>query len=69
MDSTTLKIGGMTCDHCSATVTKALEKVSGVRSAQVDLANGEAVVTGAAAVQSLIQAVKEEGYEAEVKRG
>ena len=68
MDSTTLKVGGMTCGHCSATVTKALSKVSGVESAEVDLAKGEAVVTGRADAQSLIQAVKDEGYEAELKR-
>jgi copper chaperone len=68
MDSTTLKIRGMTCGHCSMTVTKALNKISGVESAEVDLERGEAVVTGRADAQSLINAVKEEGYEAELKR-
>lgn len=68
MDSTTLKVRGMTCGHCSATVTKALKKVSGVEAAEVDLDKGEAVVTGRVDAQSLINAVKEEGYEAELKR-
>ena len=67
MDSTTLKVSGMTCGHCSATVTSALKKVSGVQSAQADLAKGEALVTGHADAPSLIRAVKEEGYEAELK--
>ena len=68
MDSTTLKVRGMTCGHCSATVTKALKNVSGVESAAVDLDKGEAVVAGRADVHTLIDAVKEEGYEAELKR-
>ena len=68
MDSTILKVGGMTCGHCSATVTKALKKVAGVESVEVDLGKGEAVVAGRADTQSLIQAVKDEGYEAELKK-
>ena len=67
MDSMTLKVRGMTCGHCSATVTKALQQVSGVESAEVDLERGEAVVTGRADAQRVINAVKEEGYEAELK--
>ena len=67
MDSMTLKVRGMTCGHCSATVTKALKQVSGVESAEVDLDRGEAVVTGRADAQRVINAIKEEGYEAELK--
>jgi copper chaperone len=68
MDSTILKVRGMTCGHCSATVTKALKNVAGVEAAEVDLAKGEATVTGRADAQSLIRAVEQEGYEADVKR-
>ena len=67
MNSTTLKVRGMTCGHCSATVTKALQKVAGVDAADVDLAKGEAVVRGRADARSLIDAVRAEGYEAELK--
>ncbi len=67
MSSTILKVRGMTCGHCSATVAKALKQVTGVESAEVNLDRGEAVVTGRADVKSLIDAVKEEGYEAEAK--
>jgi copper chaperone len=68
MDSTKLRIRGMTCGHCSSTVAKALQKVSGVESADVDLAKGEALVTGGADAQSLIRAIEDEGYEAELAR-
>lgn len=61
---TELKIEGMTCGHCQAAVKKALEKVAGVRAADVDLANGRATVEGAADVAALVAAVEDEGYRA-----
>jgi len=62
MEAITLKVTGMTCGHCVGTVTKALEHVSGVESAEVSLEKGQAVVTGRADPQALIDALKEEGY-------
>jgi copper chaperone len=41
----TLKIQGMTCNHCVMRVAKALKAVPGVQDAQVDLQKGEASVT------------------------
>lgn len=41
----TMKIEGMMCCHCAATVKKALESVDGVASAEVSNEKGEAVVT------------------------
>jgi len=38
----TIKIKGMTCNHCVMAVTKALEKIDGVKDVEVDLAKGEA---------------------------
>jgi len=64
MQATTLKIGGMTCNHCVAAVSKALAKVPGVESAEVSLEKAQAVVKGSADAQALVAAVKEEGYEA-----
>ncbi|GHE06196.1 heavy metal binding protein [Defluviimonas sp. 20V17] len=66
MSETKLKITGMTCGHCQRAATKALEGVSGVESVEVTLEPGAAVVTGAADPAALIEAVREEGYEAEV---
>ena len=65
MSEITLKVTGMTCGHCVAAVTKALQEVPGVESADVSLEKGQAVVQGAADPTALIEAVKEEGYEAE----
>ena len=68
MSNINLKITGMTCEHCVRAVTKALEGVPGVEKADVTLTPGEAVVHGQASTAALlIAAVKEEGYEAEVR--
>ncbi len=64
MQTTTLGISGMTCQHCVAAVTKALQSVPGVQSAQVDLAQGKASVDGSAPVRLLIDAVTKAGYSA-----
>jgi copper chaperone CopZ len=58
-----LTIEGMTCQHCSAAVKKALEGVDGVAEAHVDLAAG-ATITGSAPIPALVQAVEAEGYRA-----
>ncbi len=64
---TTLKVTGMTCGHCVAAVTKALEGIPGVEKADVSLEKAQAVVSGDADTQAMVAAVKEEGYEAEVQ--
>lgn len=38
----TVKIKGMTCDHSVKAVTKALNKIRGIKEVQVSLARGEA---------------------------
>ena len=45
MNQKTLKIEGMMCGHCEATVKTALEQVPGVSQAQVSHEKGTAVVT------------------------
>jgi len=64
MQATTLKVTGMTCNHCVMTVTKALSTVPGVEAADVNLEKAQAVVKGSADVQALIAAVKDEGFDA-----
>ena len=60
----TLKIEGMMCGHCEATVKKALEKLEGVAGAQVSHEKGTAVVTLTADVdnETLKKAVEEKDY-------
>lgn len=62
----TLSVTGMTCDHCVHSVTKALKAVAGVEKVSVSLGAGRARVDGRAEARALIQAVKEEGYQAQV---
>jgi len=62
----TLKIDGMTCNHCVQSVKVALFEVPGVLNVEVDLAQGKAVVLGNVPTELLIAAVVEEGYHATV---
>jgi copper chaperone CopZ len=60
-----LSIEGMSCEHCVARVKKALEAVSGVSRAEVDLEPGSATVTGAdIRLEDLVEAVDRVGYTA-----
>ncbi|MBO9508965.1 heavy metal-associated domain-containing protein [Thalassospira sp. A3_1] len=59
-----LKVDEMSCGHCAATVTKAVEGVSGVEKADIDLAKGEVTVTGNPDVAALIAAIDDAGYPA-----
>ena len=60
----TLSIEGMTCGHCTARVTKALQSVKGVTGVSVSLEKKNAVVEGdALADDELRAAVEDAGYE------
>src|SRR5688572_25799751 len=61
-----LPIEGMTCASCATRVEKALKRVPGVATAEVNLATETATVSMAegAAPQSLVDAVRGAGYEA-----
>jgi copper ion binding protein len=62
---TTLKIEGMSCEHCVHHVGEALKGVAGVSSAKVDLKKKSAEVEhGDAVTQAALKAaVEEAGYE------
>lgn len=65
--TTTLKINGMMCPHCEATVKTALESIDGVTSAEVSHESGTAVVTLSKEVSKdvLKKAVVDKGYTVE----
>lgn len=65
--TTTLKINGMMCPHCEATVKTALESIDGVTSAEVSHESGTAVVTLSKEVSEdvLKKAVVDKGYTVE----
>lgn len=60
----TMKIEGMMCQHCVAHVKKALEDVTGVIKADVDLESGSAKIEMEADVKEdiLKKAVEDAGY-------
>jgi copper chaperone CopZ len=69
MASINLKITGMHCSHCVSKVEAALQKVSGVYGASVDLEHGSAEVDcddKRAKPEALVSAVTGVGYGAEV---
>jgi copper chaperone CopZ len=63
MAETTIKIEGMSCMHCVASVKKSLEGLSGVREANVEI--GTAKVTYdevKVSREDLVSAIKKAGY-------
>jgi copper chaperone CopZ len=67
MTETKIKIEGMMCGHCQASVTKAILAVNGVSAASVNLAGKEATVTydpKKTNVDAIKAAVVDAGYQA-----
>jgi Cu+-exporting ATPase len=67
METMELKVNGMTCGSCVASVTKALKRVPGVQDVEVDLRSGIALVRGDHAthqVPELVAALDKAGYDA-----
>ena len=56
---TTLKIEGMSCGHCVATVTDVLSEVEGVDEVNVSLEDNSAIVKGVVQKGELIKALSE----------
>lgn len=69
LQTSTLKISGMHCASCSTILTKALQKVGGVKQAVVNYSTEKATVTfdpAQAQEDLLLEAVRKKGYNAEV---
>ena len=62
---TTVKVKGMTCQHCVMAVTKALESIDGVTNVRVDLEAGTATYDETAPVdeEKIRGAIEDAGYE------
>ena len=62
---TTIKVKGMSCQHCVASVTKALSEIEGITDVQVDLDKGEATFSEQSPVaeQSIKDAITKIGFE------
>ena len=67
METSVLKVNGMTCGGCVRSVTNVLKALPGVANAEVSLEKSEAKVTfdpGRADVAALRKAIEGAGYEA-----
>ena len=65
LDVVVLKVDGMTCGHCKNAVEKAILKLNGVVSAEVDLAEKSVVVNfvgDATNVGKMEEAITDAGY-------
>lgn len=58
-----ITIGGMSCQHCVAAVTRAMRAVPDAGEVNVDLAGGKATWTGGAPASAMAAAVRDQGYE------
>lgn len=68
MTATTLRVTGMTCDHCIRAVTEEVAVIAGVTDVQITLVPGgiSAVAVNADATvtrEELVAAVEEAGYD------
>ncbi|MBM9537715.1 heavy-metal-associated domain-containing protein [Desulfobulbus alkaliphilus] len=59
---TTVKIQGMSCQHCAAAVQKVVQEL-GATMVQVDVARGEARFEGKVDQEALRRAMAAQGYE------
>ena len=62
---TTIKIKGMSCNHCVMAVTRALNEIEGIKNVKVDLAKGEADFDEVKPVDMDLvrKAIRKAGYE------
>lgn len=58
-----VKIKGMSCGHCVASTTKALENIPGISNVQVNLEKGEATYDGEIEPHVIKDAITKIGFE------
>ncbi|MBC7533361.1 MAG: heavy-metal-associated domain-containing protein [Oligoflexus sp.] len=59
----TLKVDGMSCDHCKTTITNAIHAVDAEAGVQIDLKHGLVNVRSHAASDSIKAAIKDSGFD------
>jgi copper ion binding protein len=65
IESTTLDVQGMSCEHCVAAVTKATTSLAGVKSTNVVLETGKVTVSydpNRVTLNDIKAAINEEGF-------
>lgn len=62
----TIKIAGMSCNHCAQSIEKALQQAKGVNTARVELSEEKAYIDydpSEIKAEELLQIIKDSGYE------
>jgi len=60
---TTIKIKGMSCQHCVDSTRESLEAINGISNVQINLAKGEATFNGEVDIQLVKEAITRIGFE------
>ena len=60
---TTIKIKGMSCQHCVSSVKEALERIETISDVNVDLENGSANYSGDADPDEVRSVIEDTGFE------
>jgi len=63
--ASSIKVKGMSCQHCVMSVTKALGQLEGIKNVQVDLAKGEVGFDNLKEIapSRIEKAIRDAGYE------
>ncbi|PLX36152.1 MAG: copper chaperone [Hyphomicrobiales bacterium] len=59
----TLKVSGMSCQHCVKAVTAAVGEVDDAASVSIDLEAGEVAIESATPREKFVEAIEDAGYE------
>ncbi|MCM3711085.1 MULTISPECIES: copper chaperone CopZ [Sporosarcina] len=62
----TLKVQGMSCNHCVNSIEESVGNLTGVSSVKVDLGNGEVSVefdSGQTTLDQIKETIEEQGYD------
>lgn len=66
MDQVTLNVPDISCNHCKMSIEGAVNELSGIESAEVDIEGRTVAVsfdTGTQSLESIVAAIEEQGYE------
>ena len=55
-------VDDMSCDHCKARITKAVENIEGVKKIKIDLKKKTVLVSGSVEPATVQSAIESEGY-------
>ena len=62
-DTSTYRVPGVSCGHCSSSISAQLEQVEGVEGVDVDLDTKTVTVRGSVSREAVVAAIDEAGYD------